>query len=409
MMGLVSYDAFFLKQFIQILKQEMIPLEIIDVNGICHSTGCKPAARHQIRIKDKKFFKALASPDAFHLGEAYVNGYFDIKGNINELYELFFKKLLKTDHKKNLIRRIIEPFLSPESVEKKNISHHYDVPSRFYRQFLGRTMGYTCGYYSAMDTSTDDAQEMKMDIICRKLRLEKNDRLLDIGCGWGNFAVYAAKHYDAQVIGITLSREQKAYADQWVNVENLSEKVQIKRLNYRQLKGQTFDKISCIGMSEHVGRKNMAGFYNIVHQALKKGGLFMQHTITTHKKYKKGYVNPFMDKYMFPGGQLMSEHELIGLAGTSGFELLSAENFRPHYVRTLNDWINRMESARGQLLEIIPENVFRIYHIFFIGSMIAFKQKQLALFQNLFHKPHEELSQTDLFSTPYAAHELSAS
>ncbi|MBC2705566.1 class I SAM-dependent methyltransferase, partial [Desulfobacula sp.] len=296
-------------------------------------------------------------------------------------------------------------FMKIREKEKENIEYHYNVPSDFYQLFLGETMGYTCGYYVNENATMDNAQNEKMDIICRKLRLKNGEKLLDIGCGWGNFAVYAAKHYNVSVTGITLSSEQKKYAENWIENQGLSHKINIKILNYRDLGSDIFDKISCVGMSEHVGKPNMLNFFKIVHKSLRKGGLFMQHTITTNIRRKKGYENSFLDKYMFPGGELMFEHDLVNLASASGFELLSAENFRTHYIKTLNDWIVRMEKHKDNLLKIVSDNVYRIYHVFFIGSLISFRQKEISLFQNLFYKTDTDNSSTDTFLSPYSKNE----
>ncbi len=404
MKPLIKKESFFLKKFIEILDQGMIPLEIIDTNGNRYSTA-REDIQHKIHIKDKKFFHALISPNAFSLGEAYIKGYFDISGSIKELYELVCTQLLNKNQRKNLIQYFSRFFTSPKIKEKENIEYHYDVPSEFYRLFLGETMGYTCGYYADEMTLMDDAQIEKMDIICRKLRLKPDESLLDIGCGWGNFAVYAAKKYGVNVTGITLSSEQKNYAEKWIAKEGLSRKIQIQIQNYRDLESEKFDKISCVGMSEHVGKKNMQGFFHIVYRSLRKGGLFMQHTITTNQEIKKGYENAFLNKYMFPGGELMFEHELVELASSSGFELLTAENFRPHYIKTLNDWIMRMEAQKDKLLKIISDEIYRIYHVFFIGSLISFKEKEISLFQNLFYKTDDKTMSTDNFISLYSKNE----
>lgn len=403
---LTKKESFFLKKFIEVLNRGMIPLEIIDTNGNVYSTA-NEGIQHKILIKNQKFFKALVSPNAFSLGEAYIKGYFDISGSIKELYQLICKQLLEKDQRNKLFHSFAIFFSNPKIREKRNIEYHYNIPSEFYRVFLGKTMGYTCGYYPDEKTQMDDAQIEKMDIICRKLRLRPNESLLDIGCGWGNFAVYAAKKYGVNVTGITLSSEQKKYADQWIENEGLTGKACIKIQNYRDLEPDSFDKISCVGMSEHVGARNMPGFFNIIYQALKKGGLFMQHTITTNQKIKKGYQNKFLDTYMFPGGELMCEHDLVSLASASGFELLTAENFRPHYVKTLDDWISKMEKNKDRLLKIVTDEIYRIYHVFFIGSMISFKEKEISLFQNLFYKTGDaSISQgIDKFISLYSKNE----
>ncbi len=400
----VQNQSFFLKKFIQTLNREEIPLEIIDTSGNRYRPD-QQDIRYRLHIRDPRFFSALASPNAFSLGEAYVKGYFDISGSIRELYETACERLLSTRQKKTISSFFARLWVSAGKREKDNISYHYDVPSPFYRVFLGRTMGYTCGYYTSQAATMDDAQNEKMDIICRKLHLKTGEHLLDIGCGWGNFAIFAARHYGVDVTGITLSREQKAYAEEWIKKEGLDRKITVRLMNYRDLGGDQFDKISCIGMSEHVGRSNMPGFFKTVYQALKTGGLFMQHTITTNIRHRRHRENSFLNTYMFPGGELMQEHDLLKQAADCGFELLNAENFRPHYIRTLNDWISRMETHRSQLREMVSDQIFRIYHVFFIGSQVAFGRKQISLFQNLFYKTGRNAGSIDHFLSPYSRNE----
>ena len=400
-MRLPGTEGLFLKKFVQTLKQEMIPIEIVDSNGKKYATG-PGTIQHQLLIKDPKFFNALISPNAFSLGEAYVKGYFDVSGSIRDLYEIVCSKLLNTDQPKSIFVRVSNYFVKDREKEKQNIEHHYDVPSSFYRLFLGATMGYTCGYYASQDTSMSEAQNEKMEIICKKLRLKQGDCLLDIGCGWGNFAVYAAKNYQVQVTGITLSCEQKEYADKWIQREGLEDQIQIDILNYRDLGNEKFDKITCVGMSEHVGRLNMKLFFQSVYNCLREDGLFLQHTITTNIRHKKGYKNSFLDTFMFPGGELMLQQELVDLSSVAGFELLNAENFRVHYVKTLSDWIGRMEANKGKLLKIVSEDVYRVYHVFFIGSLVSFRQKEIALFQNLFYKSGLGESKWNYFLTPFS-------
>ncbi|MCP3899519.1 MAG: class I SAM-dependent methyltransferase [Desulfobacteraceae bacterium] len=395
-------DKFILKQFIQAFKKEEIPIEVIDPTGKKHGTG-HSKIKFELHIKDNRFFKSLTSPDAFSLGEAFIKGYFDIYGNLIELYDVACNRLLNTNRRIPFLKFFKNIFTSDQKKEKENIEYHYNIPSDFYKLFLGKTLGYTCGYYSDDKTSMDDAQYNKMDIICKKLRLKKNEKLLDIGCGWGNFLVYSAKNYGVKATGITLSEGQKAYAEEWIKKEGLEDKCDVKIFNYRNLGDQLYDKISCIGMSEHVGKKNMPNFYKVAYRSLVPDGLFLQHTITTNEKRKKGYENSFLDKYMFPGGELLLNHNLIDQAFDTGFELMSSENFRIHYVKTLQDWIDNMELKKDEILETVSEFVYRIYYIFFIGSLVSFKNQEISLFQNLFYKKSEHDNKIDYFSTPYVS------
>ncbi|MCK5311306.1 MAG: class I SAM-dependent methyltransferase [Desulfobacteraceae bacterium] len=395
-------DKFILNKFIQILKKEELPIEVIDTTGKKYGAGHNKI-EFKLQIKDNRFFKSLVSPDAFSLGEAFVKGYFDIYGNFIDLYDVACNKLLNTDRRIPFLKFFKDFFSPAKKREKENIEYHYDIPSTFYKLFLGKTLGYTCGYYTDEKTSMDQAQYIKMDIICKKLRLQKDENLLDIGCGWGNFLIYAAKNYGVNTTGITLSEEQKKYAEQWIKKEGLENRCKVKIFNYRDLGDKLYDKISCIGMSEHVGKKNMPGFFRTAYRSLVPDGLFLQHTITTNEKRKRGYENTFLDKYMFPGGELSLNHKLIDQAFDSGFELMSSENFRVHYIKTLKDWIDNMELKKDDILETVSEFVYRIYYIFFIGSLISFKNQEISLFQNLFYKKKENNNKIEYFSTPYAS------
>ena len=175
---------FFLNRFIRLLTREQIPLKIVDTSGTVYQT-VDGRIDYTLHIKDNRFFKALLRPDAFSIGNAYVNGYFDISGNLFELYEKACARFLSRHRPKSLYQRLFSRFKNFRESEKRNIEHHYNVSAEFYRLFLGPTMGYTCGYYARPDAHMDEAQNEKMDIICRKLRLKPTENLLDIGCGWG--------------------------------------------------------------------------------------------------------------------------------------------------------------------------------------------------------------------------------
>ncbi|MFH1157240.1 MAG: cyclopropane-fatty-acyl-phospholipid synthase family protein [Pseudomonadota bacterium] len=387
-------------RFVQYFSKENIPIRIIDTSGKTYEAGNR--SKYTLHIRDNRFLKSLVSPDAFSLGDAYIKGYFDLSGNIIELYELVCNKLLNTDRKKSLSAYFSGLFSNPLKQEAKNIQYHYDVPPEFYELFLGETMGYTCGYYADDNRTMDQAQYDKMDIICRKLRLQPGDRMLDIGCGWGGLLVHAAANYGVDATGITLSTQQKSYADQSILSRGLADRCRVLLLNYRNLAGTLYNKIACVGMSEHVGEKNMTGFFKTVYSCLSPGGLFLQHTITTNTRRKPGYENSFLDRYMFPGGQLLFQHKLIEHAEATQFELLQAENFRVHYVKTLKDWIDRMERNRDRILSLVPEMVYRIYHIFFVGSLVSFNTQEISLVQNLFYKKEDNQDIGQYFSTRFA-------
>lgn len=270
--------------------------------------------------------------------------------------------------------------------ERKNIEFHYDLPVSFFSLFLGKYINYSCGFYNKITQTLDQGQFNKMDLICKKLRLEKNEYFLDIGCGFGSLIMHATKKYNTKSLGITLSKTQFNYAKKRINKEGLSKKCDIKLLNYRDISKNYFDKISSVGMAEHVGHKNLKIYYKTVFSALKNNGLFLNHTATTRDGMKYGPENKFMNKYIFPGGELIKIHELIKQSNNQGFELLSSENFRLHYAKTLEDWMKLMIKNKKQSCEIVPEDIYRAYLIYWAGCITAYKNQNIMLFQNLYQK-----------------------
>ncbi len=274
---------------------------------------------------------------------------------------------------------------------KEAITHHYDVSNAFYKLFLDERMVYTCAYFKDWSNSLDQAQEDKLELICRKLRLKPGETLLDIGCGWGSLLIYAAKHFGVTGTGVTLSEAQTALARERIAAEGLSDKITIHIKSYEHLEGQ-FDKISSIGMFEHVGAANHDTYFSSMNRLLKPGGLYLHHAITRRAKRSKSAwrrktpENRAIIKYIFPGGEL--DHLGMSVANLEmyGFEVHDVENLREHYARTTHLWAERLRAQYADAINEAGEPQTRLWLLYLAGVSIAFARGTMQINQTLASK-----------------------
>lgn len=346
-------------------------------------------------------------PTELSLGEAYIYGDFDIEGDMQ--YALHVAETILTNWKlRDYVRygfqlwrlpnRTIENWRgaagltgSAHSVarDKQAIQYHYDVSNDFYQLWLDRHMVYSCAYFATADDSLDAAQERKLDYLCRKLRLEEGEHLLDIGCGWGGLLIHAAKHYGVTGVGITLSEQQAAYARQRIVDENLQDRIRVDICDYRHMdESQPFDKLVSVGMFEHVGKKKLATYFEKANRLLKPGGVFMNHGIASSIHDKRGN-SPFLEKYVFPDGQLVHISATVNAAEVNGFEVRDVESLREHYALTLQLWGKSLESKRHQALQHVDETTYRVWKIYMEGVRRGFTMGWMNLYQVLFYKPDD--------------------
>ena len=284
--------------------------------------------------------------------------------------------------------------------DAKQIEFHYDVSDDFYALWLDPRRVYSCAYYRTADLTLTQAQEAKLDHICKKLMLQPGERLLDVGSGWGGLLLWAAEHYGVDATGITLSKNQHAHVQQLIEEKGLQSRVRVELRDYRTLdEAQPFDKISSIGMFEHVGAANMPTYFKKIYALLKPGGLVMSHGITSgdldYQQLGAG-MGDFIEKYIFPGGELLHvTHVLRDMAG-SGLEMVDTENLRPHYARTLWAWSDSLESKLVEAREVLEhtsnragnaERILRAYRLYLAGSAMSFEQGWISLHQMLATKP----------------------
>lgn len=282
-----------------------------------------------------------------------------------------------------------DPFDAGSS--KEAISHHYDISNEFYALFLDKGMVYTCGYFKDWTNSIDQAQTDKLDHICKKLRLKPGEKLLDIGCGWGSMLIHAAKHYGVVGHGVSLSEAQSALARERIRAEGLEDRITIEIKSYEALEG-TFDKISSIGMFEHVGSANYETYFSTVGRLLKPGGLYMHHAISRRaKRGKKAFRRKSAEhlalvKYIFPGGELdhlgMSIENLEG----HGFEVHDVENLREHYGRTCRLWAERLEARFDEAIKEVGAPKARLWLLYLTGCALAFERGTVQINQTLASK-----------------------
>jgi cyclopropane-fatty-acyl-phospholipid synthase len=289
-----------------------------------------------------------------------------------------------------------------------SIAFHYDISNEFYRLWLGEGMTYSCAYFESADETLEDAQRAKLDLVCRKLRLRPNERLLDIGCGWGSLVMHAAQAYGVRAHGITLSRDQFDLARKRVGELGLADRVTIERRDYRDLAGEAlYDKIASVGMFEHVGLANLPRYFGTAHRLLRPGGLFLNHGITSWEEgWKKGVSTEFINRYVFPDGELDTVSNVLRAMEQSRFEVLDVESLRPHYALTLRHWVRRLEANREAAVRIVGEEVYRVWRLYMAACALQFESGETGVYQILLARSLEPwaapLTRRDILAAPGA-------
>lgn len=345
-------------------------------------------------------------PNDLSLGEAYIHDDFDIEGDIEAVYPL---ALHLYQMAKNTLRmcKLISLLLSlpansivrsrrravvlkgkKHTIERDHqaISYHYDVPAEFYKLWLDTRMTYSCAYFNSLEEDLDAAQERKLEYICRKLRLKPDEKLLDIGCGWGSLVIYAVKNYGVDATGITLSKAQFELANRFISDAGLSSRCRVEWKDYRQLdETEKFDKLVSVGMIEHVGEEKLPLYFKQAWKLLKPGGVFLNHGIACMVG-GSGKPLKFREKYVFPDGKLLPVSTTVRIAEEAGFEVRDVESLREHYALTLRSWLHRLEKNREKACEIAGDLIYRIWRLFISASAFGFDRGWLNIYQVLLVK-----------------------
>ena len=382
-------------------------------DGIVISLG-RGSPLATVVIHSAKTLRELAfRPHPLRLAEAFFFGDIDVEGDLHAF-------LAQRDHMPSLTLSIRERFsllaavlfLNSESTRVREprplirwskpiwaslsripsrahnraaIAFHYDVSNEFYRLWLDEQMVYSCAYFNDSDESLDQAQRNKLDHICRKLRLKLGERLLDIGCGWGALICWAAQHYGVRAHGITLSRQQYEFTQAKIRDLGIEWQVTVELCDYRDLPPDVvFDKVSSIGMFEHVGLKNLPTYFSAVSRVLKPGGLFLNHGITDSEEGQGKTVGiEFIQRYVFPDGQLDSVSNVQRVMERTGFEILDLEALRPHYALTLRQWVSRLEAHHSEALAHVSEATYRVWLLYMAGCAAQFERGSIGVYQIL--------------------------
>ncbi|MEV6795027.1 cyclopropane-fatty-acyl-phospholipid synthase family protein [Streptomyces sp. NPDC051320] len=268
--------------------------------------------------------------------------------------------------------------------DKQAISHHYDVGNDFYELVLGPSMVYSCAYW-ADDSTLETAQRDKLDLVCRKLALKEGMRLLDVGCGWGSMAIHAAREYGVQVTGVTLSREQAAYARKRIADEGLTDRIEIRVQDYRDVKDGPYDAISSIGMAEHVGSVRYREYADDVFALLKPGGRLLNHQIGRRpERDESAYeIDGFIDAYVFPDGELAPLGRTVATLEEAGFEARDVQALREHYGLTLRQWVANLETHWQEAVRLTSPGRARVWRLYMAASALAFERNRIGVNQIL--------------------------
>src|SRR5487761_1371117 len=385
------------------------PVEFQAYDG---SSAGIPGSPVKITVRSPVAVSYLAqAPGALGLARAYVSGHLDVDGNmftaLSRLSKAQDSSISWGDRIKLLQDlggpKVLFPRLAPPPQEvipdrrrltigamhsKKrdasSISHHYDVSNTFYEWVLGPSMAYTCACYPTADATLEEAQEYKFDLVARKIALTPGMRLLDVGCGWGGMVMHAAREYSVKALGVTLSEQQALWAQQAIKQAGLEDLAEVRHLDYRDVPETDFDAISSIGLTEHIGKQNLPGYFAYLNGKLKVGGRMLNHCITrpdnTGPSIKKeGFIN----RYVFPDGELEGPGYLIGLMNDHGFEIRHEENLREHYAKTLAGWCANLDAHWDEAVEEVGQGTARVWRLYMAGSRLGFDHNIVQLHQIL--------------------------
>lgn len=392
----------------------------VQIRGWDGSRAGPPNAQWAIRINNRRGLRRLLwAPNELGFARAYVSGDIEIEGALLAGMEVLERLSdpargpgvhIDTETKKALAKAalrlgIIGPPPKPPSEEAKlarghrhdkrrdaaAISHHYDVGNDFYRLVLGESMTYSCGYWASPDDGLDVAQYAKCDLVARKLGLAPGMRVLDVGCGWGTFALHAARNYGVRVVGVTLSREQADYASKRMVDEGTSQLVEIRVQDYRDVADGPYDAISSIGMAEHVGSVMLRTYAAHLYGLLRAHGRLLNHAISRRPAEPATFSKTsFIDRYVFPDGEIQSMETMIDVLEGAGFEVRDVESLREHYALTLRAWVTNLEANWQEAVECSSAGRARIWRLYMAGSALGFRANRLGVNQILAVKCDEK-------------------
>jgi len=341
----------------------------------------------KLRLNGPRAVKYLLSPSLDGLGEAFVEGHIEVEGPIHEVIRAGVDLARQADSNSSRSGGQPRPKSHSRDTDREAIEYHYDVSNDFYSLFLGPDMVYSCAYFRDPGDSLELAQQRKIDYILTKLRVGPGDRLLDVGCGWGALILRAASKYGAFAKGITLSRNQYQLAQERIRREGLQDRCSVELCDYRDVPGsESFDKITSVGMFEHVGLENLPDYFGKIHDLLRPRGLVLNHGITSSDPEEANVVSggaEFIERYVFPHGELPHLSRAIRALSTAGLEVTDVESLRRHYALTCREWANRLDALKDRALALAGERRSRIWRLYLAGCAFGFEQGWVNVYQVL--------------------------
>lgn len=373
-------DKVFYKTLFKNLFSETFELQLWDGSSEIYGDGIP---KFKIIFNEPIPKSDIINDPSIAFGEGYMTKKFDIHGNIEEVVEVLYgnkESFLGSTSKFSHLIKVVKNNLKNS---KENIEFHYDIGNDFYKLWLDDTMTYSCGYFKSQEDSLTEAQKNKVNHILKKLNLQEGETLLDIGCGWGELIITAAKMYKVKATGITLSTQQFEKVKERIESEGLNALVDVKLIDYRELKDIKFDKIVSVGMLEHVGKEHLCEYFSAVNKLLNKEGLSLLHCITNTSD---DGVNSWINKYIFPGGYVPSIQELISNMSDLDFNIIDVENLRLHYAKTLECWYDNFQQALPEIEKNKDETFIRMWALYLNSCAASFKSGNINLHQFLFSK-----------------------
>ena len=368
------------------------------------SKGGRIGSDIRLEVRSPKAIAALlGAPGQLGLARAYVAGDLEVTGDLYTAFDRLATAALRDvswREKAALGRHFAPLFLRkppppPEEVHNNGmkhsrrrdaevISHHYDVSNTFYEWVLGPTMAYTCAVFPGPDATLEQAQEEKFELVCRKLGLQPGMRMLDVGCGWGGFAIHAAKHHGVEVIAVTLSEQQARWGQRAVAEAGLDKQVDLRHSDYRAVRQTGFDRIASIGLTEHIGKGNYPAYFSFLRSRLADGGRLLNHCITRTDPTAKTYTrNGFINRYIFPDGELVHVGTLVDAMEHESLEVQHEENLRVHYAMTLDAWLANLESHWDEAVAEVGLRKARVWRLYLAASKWGFMRNRIQLHQIL--------------------------
>lgn len=396
-MSLWTMDTLLLKTIDLLVRRGT--LKVTTVNGFSATFGDGSGSPVAVRFCSSRAQRRILADPELRLGEAYVDNEIVLEeGTVAEMLEL----LLSQDgaDRRSLSARMLSQLRlllrrsnqnNRRASSKRNVAHHYDLNGRLYDLFLDEDRQYSCAYFEPLVDSLDEAQLAKERHIAAKLLVDRSARVLDIGCGWGGLALYLAEHYDARIMGITLSQEQYEYATARASTGPHADRVDFRLLDYRDVTGR-FDRVVSVGMFEHVGVGQYGEFFRKCRDLLSDDGVLLLHSIGRFDT--PGFTNPWIAKYIFPGGYIPALSEVLSAVERSGLIVTDIELLRLHYAETLRHWRTRFLSRRDEVVELYDERFARLWEFYLAASEMAFRHQGMMVFQMQLAKRQETVPVT---------------